>query len=104
VSTPTIVVLVVAVGTYAWKSAGPLVLGNRQLPPKLLTFIALMPAPLLAALVVTATFADGTDWTFDARLVGLGAAVVALLAKRGFVFVVVVAAVATALARAAGMA
>jgi branched-subunit amino acid transport protein AzlD len=103
VSTPTIVVLVVALGTYAWKSAGPLVLGNRQLPKQLQTVIALMPAPLLAALVITATFADGTMWSFDARMVGLGAAIVALLAKRGFVPVVIVAALATALARAAGM-
>jgi branched-subunit amino acid transport protein len=102
-STPTIVVLVVAVGTYAWKSAGPLVLGNRQLPQQLLKVISLMPAPLLAALVVTATFANGTSWAFDARIVGLGAAVLALLAKRGFVPVVVVAAVTTALARLAGM-
>ncbi len=102
-NTPTVVLLVVALGTYAWKSAGPLVLGNRQLPARLQTVIAVMPAPLLAALVVTATVADGAKWSFDARMVGLGVAIVALVAKRGFVVVVVVAAIATAIARQAGM-
>ncbi len=103
-STGTTVVLAVALGTYIWKSAGPLVLGNRTLPPRLQSVISLMPAALLAALVVTASVADAKAWKFDARLVGVAVAVVALLAKRGFVFVVVVAAIATALARFAGMA
>jgi branched-subunit amino acid transport protein len=103
-STGTIVVLLLAAGTYVWKSAGPLLLGTRELPPTLRHIIAVLPAPLLAALVVTATVADGTKWSFDARLVGLAAAVVALMFKRGFVTVVIVAAVATALARQAGMA
>jgi uncharacterized membrane protein len=103
-STGTTVVLVVAIGTYVWKSAGPLVLGNRTLPAKLQSIIALMPGSLLAALVVTATVADGKHWQFDARLVGVAVAIVALMAKRGFIFVVVVAAISTALARAAGLA
>jgi uncharacterized membrane protein len=102
-STSWVVVLALAIGTYAWKSAGPLFLGNRTLPPAVLSFIGLMPGPLLAALVVTATVANGNAWVFDARLVGLFVAVVALKAKRGFVTVVVLAAVATAAARWAGL-
>jgi branched-subunit amino acid transport protein len=103
-STGTTVVLAVAIGTYVWKSAGPLVLGNRTLPAKLQSVISLMPAALLAALVVTASVANAKAWQFDARLVGVAAAIVALIAKRGFIFVVIVAAVATTLARVAGMA
>lgn len=102
-TTATVVVIVVAAGTYLWKSAGPLLLGNRTLPVAIEKIIALTPGALLAALVVTATVADGPTWSFDARLVGLVVAVAALVAKRGFVFVVIVAAIATALARAAGM-
>jgi branched-subunit amino acid transport protein len=102
-SAPTIVVLVLAAGTYFWKGLGPLVLGNRPLPTKLQSIISVMPAPLLAALVVTATVGGDRQWTFDARLVGLAFAIGALVLKRGFVTVVIVAAAATAAARALGM-
>ncbi len=102
-STGTIVLLVVAAGTYGWKAAGPLLLGNRTLPARAEALMGMMPGALLAALVVTATVADGRNWSFDARIVGLVAAIAALLAKRGFVTVVVVAALATAAARAMGM-
>ncbi len=102
-STATVVLLAVAGGTYIWKASGPLLLGNRTLPPSLERVIGLTPGALLAALVVTATVADGRSWSFDARLVGLAAAIGALIFRRGFVFVVIVAAIATALARAAGM-
>lgn len=102
-STGTVVLLAVAAGTYAWKAAGPLLLGNRTLPLRVEAIMGMMPGALLAALVVTATVADGRHWSFDARIVGLVAAVVALQAKRGFVTVVLVAALATALARALGM-
>ncbi len=99
-----VVLLVVAAGTYALKSSGPLLLGNRTLPPKVQRVIATLPAPLLAALVITATFAKAGQLVIDARVMGLATAIVALLAKRGFVFVVVSAALATAVARRFGMA
>jgi branched-subunit amino acid transport protein len=102
-STAWIVVLVLSAGTYVWKAAGPLALGNRTLPALAQRVIGVLPAPLLAALVVTSTVADGRSWTFDARLVGLSVAIAALIAKRGFITVVLLAAIATALARAAGM-
>jgi branched-subunit amino acid transport protein len=103
VSTPTIVVLVLAVGTYFWKALGPVVLGSKPIPDRVQSIISVMPAPLLAALVVTATVGGDRQWTFDARIVGLGFAICALVLKRGFVTVVVVAAVATAAARALGL-
>ncbi len=102
-SSGIVVLLVVAVGTYLLKSAGPLLLGNKTLPQKLQALIAVMPAPLLAALVITSTLADTGRLVLDARIVGVGAAVIVLLAKRGFITVVVVAAVATAIARQLGM-
>ena len=90
-----------ALATAAIKAAGPLFLGGRELPPRATAVIGLLPAALLAALVVVETFgqADG-GITFDARAAGLAAAGVAVIAKRSLVVVVVVAAVAAAVARA----
>jgi uncharacterized membrane protein len=98
-----IVLGVLAAGTYLLKSAGPLLLGNRTLPPLVERVINRLPAPLLAALVVTATVASKGRLVADARLVGLAAAIVALQSRAGFVTVVIVAAVATAVARQLGM-
>jgi uncharacterized membrane protein len=98
-----IVLVVLASGTYALKGAGPLLLGNRKLPLLFERIINLLPAALLAALVVTAAAASKGRLVADARLVGLAAAVLALLRKAGFVTVVLVAAVATAIARKLGL-
>ncbi len=59
----------------------------------------LIPVALLAALVAVQVMADGTSLTVDARLLGLGFAVVALLLRMPFLVVVVGAAVVAALAR-----
>ncbi len=47
-----------AAATIALKAAGPLVTGGRTLPPRLASVIAVMPAALLSALVVTGTLID----------------------------------------------
>jgi branched chain amino acid efflux pump len=90
-----------AVGTAAIKAAGPVFLGGRALPPRATAVIGLLPAALLAALVMTETFgqADG-GIAFDARAAGLAAAGVAVLLRQSIVVVVVAAAVAAAVARA----
>jgi uncharacterized membrane protein len=102
-TTGWIVLAVLAAGTYALKSAGPLLLGNRTLPPLVERIINRLPAPLLAALVVTATVASKGRLVADARLLGLAAAILALQRKAGFVTVVIVAALTTAAARKLGM-
>lgn len=94
------VICALAIGTYALKSAGPLVLGGRKLPLALERAALLIPAALLAALTATSTFSDGETLVLDARAVGLAAAIVALLLRAPFVVVVVVAALAAAAARA----
>jgi hypothetical protein len=63
--------------------------------------VIVLPIPLLAALVVTSTLATGEEWSFDARIVGLVAAALALWRRLPFVVVVVIAGAATAVARAA---
>ena len=97
------VLAVLSIGTYALKSAGPLLLGNRTLPPLFERVINRLPAALLAALVVTAAAASKGRLVADARLVGLAAAIIALHRKAGFITVVCVAALVTAAARRFGV-
>jgi hypothetical protein len=59
----------------------------------------LLAPAVLAALVVTQVVGGDREIVLDARLVGLGAAVVALLLRAPLLVVVIVAAVATALVR-----
>jgi len=92
--------LVLAAGTYACRAAGPLLLGGRELPPRLDAVLGLLPAALLAALVATQTFADGTALALDARA---AAAAVALWRGAPFVAVVLVGTVTAALLRLAGL-
>jgi uncharacterized membrane protein len=93
-------VAAVGIGTVAFKGAGPVVVGGRRLPPKLMGLVELLAPALLAALVVTQAVGGDRKLVFDARLVGLGAAVVALRLRVPLLAVVVVAAAATALVRA----
>lgn len=97
----TVVVLIgLSAGTYLLKAAGPLLFGGRQLSPGLDRLAARIPAALLSALVVVATFGDERSVTIDARVAGVVAAGVALWRRAPFVLVVAVAIVATAVVRA----
>lgn len=98
-SAATLVLVVLTVGVYVLKATAPLVLGGRPLPPMLKRAADLLPAAMLAALVVTSGVAEGRALVFDARLVGLAVAAVALRFKAPFVVVIVLAALATALTR-----
>jgi branched-subunit amino acid transport protein len=96
---------VLAVATAAIKAAGPVLLGGRELPPRMMAVIALLPAALLAALVVVETFSEPDGgFTIDARAAGLVAAGAAVAVKASIVIVIIVAAAAAALARALGAA
>ena len=94
-----IVVLLVGVFTISFKAAGPVLLGGRQLPEPLTSAIELLGPSLLAALVVTQSVGGKDGIVLDARLVGLGAAVVAISLRAPLIVVVVVAALVTALVR-----
>jgi branched-subunit amino acid transport protein len=69
------------------------------LPQHLTGLVGLLAPALLAALVVTQAVGGDGEIVLDARLAGLGAAVVALVLRAPLIVVVVVAAVATALVR-----
>jgi branched-subunit amino acid transport protein len=95
-------IVVIAVGalTIVLKSVGPVLLGGRELPERALSVVDLLAPALLAALVAVSIFGLGKDLVLDARVVGLFAAVAALLLRAPIIVVVLAAAVATALARA----
>ena len=92
-------ILLACVGCYLLKLAG-LSLPERVLSHPTVERVAdLIPVALLAALVAVQVFSGGTALTLDARVLGLGFAVVALLLRLPFLVVVVGASVVAALAR-----
>ncbi len=94
-----LVILGTAAGCYLVKLAG-LSVPARVLDHPLVERIAdLLPVAMLAALIGVQVLADGPQLTVDARLLGLGAAVVALLLRAPFIVVVAVAAATAAVAR-----
>ena len=94
-----VVILVLGAATYLLKAAGPVLLGNRRLPPRVASTVELLPAALLAALVATSVLVEGRTFVLDARLVGIAAAGAVLARGGGFVPTVLTAAAATALVR-----
>ena len=60
-----IVVLAIGACTVVFKALGPVVIGGRQLPPRLAGVVALLAPTLLAALVVVSTFATGRTLVVD---------------------------------------
>jgi branched-subunit amino acid transport protein len=95
-----LVVLLVGVATIALKAVGPVALGGRTLPPRLTNVVSLLAPALLAALVVTQAVGSERQLVFDARLLGLTAAAVAIALRAPLLAVIAVAAAAAALARA----
>jgi branched chain amino acid efflux pump len=95
-----VMVAVVGAATIALKGLGPVALGGRSLPPRVLGMVGLLAPALLAALVVTQVFAAEEKLVLDARAVGLATAAVALVLRAPVLVVIVAAAAATALVRA----
>ena len=95
-------ILVLAVGTVAFKVIGPLVAGGRQPPAPLVRVIGLLAPALITALIVSDTFTDGQDLVVDARLAGLGVGALALWFKAPPVLALVLAAATCAVLRALG--
>jgi branched-subunit amino acid transport protein len=88
------------VSTAVIKASGPLLLGGRRMPGAAQRMIALLAPALLAALVVTQTFAREGELTVDARAAGLLAAAIAIVLRASLIATIVVAALATAAIRA----
>ena len=86
--------------TMAIKAAGPLLVGDRELPASAYAVISLLAPALLTALILTDTFAREQDLTVDARAAGLACAGVAVALRAPLLLTVLVAAVGAAAVRA----
>ena len=95
-----LVVALVGVGTVAIKSAGPVLLGGRPLPPRVAGVIDLLAPALFGALIAVQTFGDGQSLTVDERVIGVAVAGLAIWRKAPLIVVVILAATATGIARA----
>jgi branched-subunit amino acid transport protein len=95
-------VLGLAAGAYAWKVLGLVVIGDRDVPPAVARCLALIPAALIAAIVVKDTFSVGHHLQVDARAAGVAAAAVAAWRRAPIAVVVVIGAAVTAAVRALG--
>lgn len=92
-------VIVTGIGCYLLKLAGLSVPDTVLDRPVVRRIADLIPVALLGALVAIQAFSTGQQLVVDARLVGVGAGVVALAARAPFLVVVLVAAATTALLR-----
>jgi len=97
-----IALVVLAVGTYAFKVIGPLVVGAGQPSARMQVLLALLPAALLAGLIATQTFGDGQALALDARAAGVAAAGVAVWRRAPFVVVVLIGTATAAILRLFG--
>jgi branched chain amino acid efflux pump len=95
-TTAWIVIAVVGVVSILFKAAGPVFLGRRDLPPRLVSVVSLIGPVMLTALVVTQTVGGDQQIVIDARLPGVAAAAVAVRKGAPVVVAMLVAAVVTA--------
>jgi branched-subunit amino acid transport protein len=94
--------LLLAAGAYVFKAAG-LILGRGWRPPTAVQgCLDLLPAALIAALIVVNTVIADRRIVFDARLPGVAVASIAAWRKAPFPVVVLLGAGVTALLRRAG--
>ena len=94
-----VVVAVVGAATMIFKSAGPVLLGTRELPPRLASVVDVVAPAMLAALVVTQTVGGDRAVVLDERLAGVAAGAVAVWLRAPLLAVMTVAAATAALIR-----
>lgn len=97
-----IAIVAVAIANAAFKAVGPVMAGDRELPPRVNAVVALLTPALLAALVVTGTFGEGDHLVLDEKALGVGVAGIALALRAPILLAVVLAALVTALVRLTG--
>ena len=96
-----ITIVVLTLTSAATRAAGPVMLGGRDLPSAFRGVIGLVAPAILAALVVVQTLGapEGGALEIDARVLGVGAAAIALSRGAQMLAVVAIATIVTALAR-----
>jgi len=96
-----IVVLAVGAITVLFKAAGPVFLGRRSLPPRVLALVEVLAPAMLAALVVMQAVGGDEELVLDERLAGIAVAGLAIALRAPLLVVMVAAATAAALLRLA---
>ncbi|MET7707328.1 AzlD domain-containing protein [Micromonospora sp. NPDC005413] len=94
-----VAILLAAAGCYALKLLGFLMPATLLEHPRVTAAAALLPVGVLVSLIVVQTVGGHEQIVLDARLVGVTAALVAVLLRAPFLVVIVCAAAATALTR-----
>ncbi len=94
---------VLALGTFAFRLAGPVLRSRVKLSPRAERLMALAAVVLLAALVAVSALTEGHGFAGFARPAGVLVAGVLAWRKAPFVLVVVAAAATAALLRLAGV-
>ena len=95
--------VVLALGTFAFRFAGPTLRSRVKLSPKAERLMALAAIVLLAALVAVSALSDGHSFAGVARPAGVLVGGVLAWRKAPFVLVVAAAAATAALLRLAGV-
>ena len=94
-----VVIAVVGAVTIVFKASGPVLLGKRELPPRVASVVEVLAPAMLAALVVTQTFGGDRELVIDERLAGVVAGGIAVWLKAPLLVVMLVAAVTAAAIR-----
>ena len=94
-----LVIAAVGAATILFKASGPVLLGTRELPPRVASVVDLLAPAMLAALVVTQTVAGDRELVLDERLLGVAAGAIAVWLRAPLVVVMAVAAATAALVR-----
>ena len=92
-------ILVASFGVYVEKLIGYMLPHHLLEREYIRRMTGLLPVSLLAALVAVQTFAIKETLAIDARVLGLGVAVLALLLRAPFLVVIIAAAASTAFVR-----
>jgi branched-subunit amino acid transport protein len=100
VSSVWLAIMVAAVGCYLLKLAGVSLPESILNHPKVQRVAQLLPIAMLSALVAVELFDGGGRYSLDWRvLAGVAAGIIALLLRRGFLMVFLIAIFVTALLR-----
>lgn len=103
-SAGVVVILVLAVGTYALRLVGPVLHGRVAIPERVTELASAGAVVLLVALVSTGALTEGGGFAGAARVGGVAAGVLLAWFRAPFVMVVLGAVGVTALLRATGVA
>ena len=94
-----LVIAVVGAVTILFKASGPVLLGKRELPPRVASVVEVLAPAMLAALVVTQTVGGDRELVVDERLAGVATGAVAIWLRAPLLAVMAVAAATAALIR-----